>query len=200
MGLLGSTWVYLGLFGSSWVYLGQLGSSWVYLGQLGSTSVNLGLLGSSWVFLGLLQSTLVYLGLLGSSCVYLVLLSLFQITIEWLRTLRPISGRLDGRTDSLKASLLRAPYGANNHCLGSFLHASFQRLSRRHLICLPTGWLLLLTTPLADISDVVCSGVFIILFSLRKPTCIYIQYIILFECFFRHARVSSTYPCMSVRW
>ena len=42
---------------------------------------------------------------------------LFQITIEWFRILKPISGLgwvgLDGRLSPFD-SLLRAPYGANN--------------------------------------------------------------------------------------
>ena len=97
LGLPGSTWVYLG---SSRVYPGLPGSTWVYLGLTGSTWVYLGLLGSTWVYLGLLGSTWVYLGL-------------FEITIEWFRTLRPISGWMgwdgwDGRL-SPSASLLRAP-------------------------------------------------------------------------------------------
>merc|ERR1711997_1412593 len=112
MGLHGSTWVYLGLLGSSWVYMGLLGSSWVYLDLLGCT----------WVYLGLLGSTWVYLGPLGSTWVYLVHLSLFQITIEWFRTLRAISGRgMDGWRLSPAASLLRAPYGANNSFKGTTL-------------------------------------------------------------------------------
>jgi len=69
------------------------------LGLLGSTCVYLGLLGSTGVYLGLLGSTCVYLGLLGSTFGYLGLLSLFQITIEWFRTLRAISGWTDGWTD-----------------------------------------------------------------------------------------------------
>ena len=92
LGQLGSTWVYLRLPGSTWIYLGLLGSTWVHLGLLWSIWVFLGLLGSTWVNLGLLGSTWVYLGPLGSTWVYLVHLSLFQITIEWFRTLRPIRG------------------------------------------------------------------------------------------------------------
>ena len=85
-GLLGST---MGLLGSTWVYLGLLGSTW-------------GLLGSTW---GLLGSTWVYLGLLGSTWPVFVYLGLT-------RAHKPISVR-DGRL-SPSASLLRAPYGANN--------------------------------------------------------------------------------------
>ena len=56
--------------------------------------------------------------ILRSTWVYLGQLSLFQITIEWFRPLKPISGwdgwdGWDGRL-SPSASLLRAPYGANN--------------------------------------------------------------------------------------
>ena len=81
--------------------------------KMRSTWVHLGPLGSTWVYLGLLGSTWVYLGPLGSTWVYLVHLSLFQITIEWFRTLRAISGSgWVGRLSPV-ASLLRAPYGAN---------------------------------------------------------------------------------------
>ena len=80
----------MGLLESTWVYLGLLGSTWVYLGLLGSTWVYLVLHGSTW-------PVFVYLGLI--------------------RTHKPISGRTDGRSGrrlSPAASLLRAPYGANN--------------------------------------------------------------------------------------
>ena len=49
-----------------------------------------------------------------------VYLRLFQNTIEWFRTVRPISGRVGSGRLSPFDGLLRAPYGANN-LLGVFL-------------------------------------------------------------------------------
>ena len=48
-----------------------------------------------------------------------ICLRLFQVSIEWFRTLRPISGGMDGWDGwdgwlSRSDGLLRAPYGANN--------------------------------------------------------------------------------------
>ena len=39
-------------------------------------------------------------------------LNLFQMSIEWFRTLKPISGGMEGRLSPFDG-LLRAPYGAN---------------------------------------------------------------------------------------
>ena len=66
-------------------------------------SVCLGLLWSALVCFGLPWSVLVFLGLPWST---LICLGLFQITIEWFRTLKTISGTGMGWVDgSLNASL-----------------------------------------------------------------------------------------------
>ena len=102
MGLLGSTGVYLSQLGSTWVSLGRLGSTWVYLGVLESTRVYLGLLGSAWVYFGLLGFTWVYLVCFRSPKNGLEHSELYVYRMGWVGRLSPA------------ASLLRAPYGANN--------------------------------------------------------------------------------------